>query len=720
VLVSILLIVKYAKGFVANISVLLGIVFGVGVSLALGRMTLREGGKASGWTWCCPSTSACRVRVPALPRCARDDRHVMIESTGMFLALGEMTDRKISQQDLTRGLRTDGLGTVIGGMFNTFPYTSFSQNVGLVAVTGVKSRYVCVAGGVLLIVLGLLPEDGGAGRIAAAARSTHWSPVRPCGARKAGTSSTASRCAPGCTWPPCAPTAGSSRTRPSWRSSMNCWPTMGFRSTSGCSRRTRCATTRRSSTKATSTSSAGCARNGASATTSRIREGKHRLVSVGRDGRIPAGRGRRVPRGRIPPARLEARCRVHHSFVPSSRLTSGRYTTSDHDYTRPRADLRASSKDPRPTGQADGEVYQWHAQTGGRTSRSPAPAGPPPTIPRQKAATWHAAHAGAAHRRRARPGQRQPARHGAGHTFRLAPHPHTQANAEYLVLDTRLLIEDIGENSQPKEATDRKQQWKVEVDLTAHPVAEALRPALTQPKPLCEGPQTALVVGPEGQNMWTDAYGRIKVQFPWDRVGRKNQHSSCWLRVGSPWAGNQLGGTYLPRIGQEVIVDFIGGDPDLPLCTGRVHNQNNKPPGRCRVSRRFRASAPGSSRPKAATAPWAAATTWCWTTREDHIQVQLKSDHQREPLGLGAITRIEGHEGRKDPRGEGFELRTDGHGVLRAKDGLLLSAEARGNAANLQPQKNLPLPEIKFPTTLCEDCVLKALKSGSPVAAVGG
>jgi NCS2 family nucleobase:cation symporter-2 len=83
---------------------------------------------------------------------------VMIESTGMFLALGEMTDRRIDQPALARGLRTDGLGTLIGGIFNTFPYTSFSQNVGLVAVTGVKSRFVCVAAGAILIVLGLLPK----------------------------------------------------------------------------------------------------------------------------------------------------------------------------------------------------------------------------------------------------------------------------------------------------------------------------------------------------------------------------------------------------------------------------------------------------------------------------------------------------------------------------------------------------------------------------------
>ncbi|TFW35844.1 purine permease, partial [Pseudomonas fluorescens] len=83
---------------------------------------------------------------------------VMIESTGMFLALGEMTGRKVDQAALTRGLRTDGLGTLIGGIFNTFPYTSFSQNVGLVAVTGVRSRFVCVTGGLILVLLGLLPK----------------------------------------------------------------------------------------------------------------------------------------------------------------------------------------------------------------------------------------------------------------------------------------------------------------------------------------------------------------------------------------------------------------------------------------------------------------------------------------------------------------------------------------------------------------------------------
>jgi xanthine/uracil permease len=85
---------------------------------------------------------------------------VMIESTGMFLALSEITGRRIGRSELSAGLRTDGLGTLIGGIFNTFPYTSFSQNVGLVGVTGVRSRFVCVAGGVIMIILGMIPKMG--------------------------------------------------------------------------------------------------------------------------------------------------------------------------------------------------------------------------------------------------------------------------------------------------------------------------------------------------------------------------------------------------------------------------------------------------------------------------------------------------------------------------------------------------------------------------------
>ena len=159
VLLTILLIARFGKGFWANISVLLGIAAGGVITAAMGLMDFHKVGKAQWFDIVLPFQIAMPVFDPILILTMTLVMIVvMIESTGMFLALGEMTDKEISQEDLKRGLRTDGLGTLIGGIFNTFPYTSFSQNVGLVAVTGVKSRFVCVAGGVILIVLGLLPK----------------------------------------------------------------------------------------------------------------------------------------------------------------------------------------------------------------------------------------------------------------------------------------------------------------------------------------------------------------------------------------------------------------------------------------------------------------------------------------------------------------------------------------------------------------------------------
>jgi uracil-xanthine permease len=161
VLVSIMFIAKFGKGFVANISVLLGIVIGAIVATALGLMSFDKVAKAGWFDLVLPFQFGLPIFDPVLILTMTLVMVVvMIESTGMFLALGEMTGRPVSQPDLARGLRTDGLGTLIGGIFNTFPYTSFSQNVGLVGVTGVRSRFVCVAGGLLLVALGLFPKMG--------------------------------------------------------------------------------------------------------------------------------------------------------------------------------------------------------------------------------------------------------------------------------------------------------------------------------------------------------------------------------------------------------------------------------------------------------------------------------------------------------------------------------------------------------------------------------
>lgn len=161
VLIVILLITRFAKGFVVNIAVLLGIILGFIVAWLIGKVSFTAFNNAA-WLdiiypfqLATPKFDAFAVITMCLVMIV-----VMVKSTGMFLAVGEMTDRKIEQRDLTRGLLTDGLGTLIGGIFNTFPHTSFSQNVGLVGVTGVRSRWVTAVGGVVLLILGLIPKLG--------------------------------------------------------------------------------------------------------------------------------------------------------------------------------------------------------------------------------------------------------------------------------------------------------------------------------------------------------------------------------------------------------------------------------------------------------------------------------------------------------------------------------------------------------------------------------
>jgi type VI secretion system secreted protein VgrG len=112
----------------------------------------------------------------------------------------------------------------------------------------------------------------------------------------------------------------------------------------------------------------------------------------------------------------------------------------------------------------------------------------------------------------------------------------------------------------------------------AIPFSVPYRPPRVTPRPIVHGSQTAVVVGPGGEEIWTDEHGRIKVQFHWDRVGRKDDKSSCWIRVAQPWAGKGWGSLAIPRIGQEVVVEFLEGDPDRPLVTGSVYNAEQTPP----------------------------------------------------------------------------------------------------------------------------------------------
>jgi type VI secretion system secreted protein VgrG len=160
----------------------------------------------------------------------------------------------------------------------------------------------------------------------------------------------------------------------------------------------------------------------------------------------------------------------------------------------------------------------------------------------------------------------------SGYKFDLKGHPRDDMNDSYVLTEIQHLASD-GSYSQ---GASRPAQYSNH--FTCIPADVPFRPPRITPKPFVQGPQTALVVGKAGEEIWVDKYGRVKVQFYWDRQGQKNENSSCWIRSSQPWAGGSWGGMCIPRMGQEVVVDFLEGDPDRPLITGRVYNAEQMPP----------------------------------------------------------------------------------------------------------------------------------------------
>ena len=160
-----------------------------------------------------------------------------------------------------------------------------------------------------------------------------------------------------------------------------------------------------------------------------------------------------------------------------------------------------------------------------------------------------------------------------GSLFTLKACPRADQNGEHLIVAASYDLEFSQYEGMPEGAgTDYR------CSFTAMASKQQYRPQRRTPKPFVQGPQTAVVVGPAGDQIYTDKFGRVKVQFHWDRRGKKDENSSCWIRVSHPWAGKGWGSVATPRIGHEVIVDFLEGDPDQPIITGRVYNAENQPP----------------------------------------------------------------------------------------------------------------------------------------------
>ncbi len=160
-----------------------------------------------------------------------------------------------------------------------------------------------------------------------------------------------------------------------------------------------------------------------------------------------------------------------------------------------------------------------------------------------------------------------------GSNFTLEEHGRDDQNRKYLITSASYYL-DGGEFEAAK-STDAD---FFSCRFTAIPDGQPFRCARITPKPLIQGPQTAIVVGKSGEEIWTDKYGRVKVQFHWDRYGKADENSSCWVRVSHAWAGKKWGSFNVPRIGQEVIIEFLEGDPDRPIITGRVYNGEAMPP----------------------------------------------------------------------------------------------------------------------------------------------
>lgn len=221
------------------------------------------------------------------------------------------------------------------------------------------------------------------------------------------------------------------------------------------------------------------------------------------------------------------------------------------------------------------------------------------------------------------------------------------------------------------------------------------------------GVQTAIVVGPEGSDIHTDGYGRVKVQFHWDRQGTYDENSSPWIRLLSPAAGGQFGHTRLPRVGEEVAVLYLDGNIDRPLVMGALYNGEHMPPWhlpdqQALAGLRSRELGGGSQ-----------GNQLVLDDTKGHIQAQLRSDHQHSQLSLGCITRIEGNIGRQDARGEGWELRTDGHGVARAAQGMLITTEARQAAHGKVKDMAETLQRLELAGEAHEHLAELALKNGA-------
>lgn len=244
----------------------------------------------------------------------------------------------------------------------------------------------------------------------------------------------------------------------------------------------------------------------------------------------------------------------------SREVQTGRYEITDYDFKKPKANLLVKLNLKESHAHAEHEFFDY---PGHYTETSTGD-----HFVRQRIEELHA-------RFDRSEGQGNARGLATGHVFTLQDHPRDDQNKQYLIVSANyhMVLEEYFSSSL------RGGAGKLfDCSFIAQDNKHPFRASRVSPKPLVHGAQTAVVVGPAGEEIYTDKYGRVKVQFHWDRFGKKDQDSSCWVRVAHPWAGKNWGMVAIPRIGHEVVIEFLEGDPDQPLIVGSVYNGDNMPP----------------------------------------------------------------------------------------------------------------------------------------------
>jgi type VI secretion system secreted protein VgrG len=262
----------------------------------------------------------------------------------------------------------------------------------------------------------------------------------------------------------------------------------------------------------------------------------------------------------FPPTSKNIRERDHiHDWTIWKNVQPGVYALTDFDFERPKASLATKATVARNHASDDLEIYDYPGEYIDTADGD--------TYSRARIEELHSQYETVVGTGNARGLT-------AGGLFKLSDFPREDQNREYLIVSATHRMRS--DEFEPTGA--RKSESVYTGTLTAIDAQQQYRPPRITPKPLVQGPQTAIVVGKPGEEIWTDKYGRVKVQFHWDREGESDENSSCWVRVAQVWAGKTWGGIHIPRIGQEVIVEFLEGDPDHPIITGRVYNADEMPP----------------------------------------------------------------------------------------------------------------------------------------------